>query len=131
MLFKAIKFELSKFFYNKKNTLYFLILILIFFVFCLSYKNIISLTNYIIDNDKLYENNILMRDSYKFQYEIAYGIIEKPNNIILPESIFSMKEELKYQYLYNHKSARMSDIVLITCFILCSSPYFLPYIFIL
>lgn len=99
MLFKAIKFELSKFFYNKKNTLYFLILILIFFVFCLSYKNIISLTNYIIDNDKLYENNILMRDSYKFQYEIAYGIIEKPNNIILPESIFSMKEELKYQYL--------------------------------
>ena len=99
MLFKALKFELKKTLYNKKNILYFFLLVLVFSLFCLFYKSIISLTNYIIDYEKLLQNNILMRDSYKLQYEIAYGIIEKPNNIMLPSTIFSMKEELKYQFL--------------------------------
>lgn len=99
MLIKALLFEFKRILCNKKNIFYFLLIVLLFSLFCFLYKNIISLTNYTIDYDQLRESNIIMRDDYKFQYEIAYGLIDRPENIVLPPNIFSMKEELKYQFL--------------------------------
>lgn len=99
MLIKALRFELKRILYNKKNVFYFLLLVLLFSLFCFLYKSIISLTDYTIDYNQLRESNIIMRDDYKLQYEIAYGLIDRPTNIILPPNIFSMKEVLKYNFL--------------------------------
>lgn len=99
MLLKALKFEIKRIFYNNKNIIFFILILLAFALFCFSYKNTIYLKNVVTNEEKTFESIVNLRDEYKKNYEIAYGIIEKPEGLMLPYNFYSMKEYYRYNYL--------------------------------
>ena len=103
MFKKALLFELRRIFFNRKNIIYSILIVLLFALFCFGYKSQISLQKDDIDYEKEIEFYTNSRDSAKLFYEIAEGIVEKPPYYMLPHNYNELKESYRKKYLlYNY-----------------------------
>lgn len=98
-LLKTFKYETFKILFNKKKLLYLVFVLVLFLISCYLIKNLLTLTKYTgVDS---YEINVKLRDTYKWQYEYAYGISDYiPEDVMLPHNFHEMKESYYEKYLY-------------------------------